>query len=84
MYDMSTLTLRIPESLDAELARQCEELGVSKSDFAREALRRHLATREFRRLRGALDGLKCSAACPRSRRVMRPQLRLCPPSTTQV
>jgi len=54
MYDMSTLTLRIPESLDAELARQCEQLGVSKSDFAREALRRHLATREFRRLRGAL------------------------------
>ena len=53
MYDMSTLTLRIPDGLDAELARQCEELGVSKSDFAREALRRHLVTREFRRLRGA-------------------------------
>lgn len=54
MYDMSTLTLRIPDSLDAELARQCEELGVSKSDFAREALRRHLATREFRSLRGVM------------------------------
>ena len=47
---MSTLTLRVPEDLDEALERQAP-LGISKSDLAREALRRYLRVAEFRALR---------------------------------
>jgi predicted transcriptional regulator len=48
---MSTLTLRVPDDLDKALERQSAALGISKSDFAREALKRYLRVAEFRTLR---------------------------------
>ena len=51
---MSTLTLRVPDDLDRALERQSAAQGVSKSDFAREALRRYLRVAEFRQLRTRL------------------------------
>ena len=45
---MSTLTLRVPDELDQALERQSAALGVSKSDLAREALKRYLRVAEFR------------------------------------
>ena len=51
---MSTLTLRVPPDLDKALERQSAALGVSKSDLAREALRRYLRVAEFRALRAKL------------------------------
>ena len=48
---MSTLTLRVPDDLDKALERQSAALGISKSDLAREALRRYLRVAEFRALR---------------------------------
>ena len=48
---MSTLTLRVPDDLDEALERQSAALGISKSDLAREALRRYLRVAEFRALR---------------------------------
>ena len=51
---MSTLTLRVPAELDQALERQSAALGSSKSDLAREALRRYLRVAEFRTLRTKL------------------------------
>ena len=51
---MSTLTLRVPNDLDKALERQSAALGISKSDLAREALRRYLRVAEFRALRTKL------------------------------
>lgn len=51
---MTTLTLRVPDELDQALERQSAALGVSKSDLAREALRRYLRVAEFRTLRPRL------------------------------
>ena len=51
---MATITLRVPDDLDAALERQSAAAGVSKSDLAREALRRFLAVSEFQRLRDKL------------------------------
>lgn len=51
---MATITLRLPESLEKELARQSAASGVSKSDLAREALSRYLGVGQFRRLRRKL------------------------------
>lgn len=51
---MSTLTLRVPPELEKALEKQSAELGISKSDFAREALRRYLRVAEFRALRARL------------------------------
>ena len=51
---MSTLTLRMPDELDRALARQSAAQGISKSDLAREALRRYLRVAEFRSLRSRL------------------------------
>lgn len=48
---MSTITLRVPDDLGEALERQSAALGVSKSDLAREALRRYLQVAEFRALR---------------------------------
>ena len=54
MYYMATITLRVPDALDKALERQSAAAGVSKSDLAREALRRFLAVSEFKRLRVSL------------------------------
>ncbi len=51
---MSTLTLRVPDDLDKALERQSAALGISKSDLAREALKRYLRVTEFRTLRSRL------------------------------
>lgn len=51
---MSTLTLRVPEDLDRALERQSAALRISKSDLAREALKRYLRVTEFRTLRTKL------------------------------
>lgn len=48
---MSTLTIRLDDKLDKDLARLAKRTGRSKSDLAREALRRQLAIQQFRRLR---------------------------------
>lgn len=48
---MSTLTIRIDEKLERELARLAKQTGRSKSEVAREALRRQLAIQRFRALR---------------------------------
>ena len=53
---MATITLRVPDELDEALERQSSAAGVSKSDLAREALRRFLAVSEFQRLRAKLVG----------------------------
>ena len=54
---MATITLRLPDEsdeLDEALERQSSAAGVSKSDLAREALRRFLVVSEFNRLRAKL------------------------------
>jgi predicted DNA-binding protein len=51
---MSVWTLRVPDELDQALERQSAFLGISKSDFAREALKRCLRVAEFRALRTKL------------------------------
>jgi len=51
---MSTLTLRVLDDLDKALERQSATLGVSKSDLAREALKRYLRVAEFQTLRTKL------------------------------
>ena len=44
----------MPDDLDKALERQSAALGISKSDLAREALRRYLRVAEFRTLRTRL------------------------------
>jgi len=48
---MGTLTVRLDDKLDRELMRLAKRTGRSKSEVAREALRRQLAIQQFRRLR---------------------------------
>jgi predicted transcriptional regulator len=48
---MSTLTIRLDDKLDRELARLAKQSGRTKSEVAREALRRQLAIQRFRALR---------------------------------
>src|SRR5260221_5486836 len=50
---MGTLTIRLDEKLERELARLAKRTGRSKSDVAREALRRPLYIQRFRTLRRA-------------------------------
>jgi Arc/MetJ-type ribon-helix-helix transcriptional regulator len=48
---MATITIRVPDELDQELERLSAAEGISKSDFAREGLRRHLQVARYRALR---------------------------------
>ncbi len=48
---MGTLTIRLDIKIERELARLAKQTGRSKSDLAREALRRQLAVQRFRNLR---------------------------------
>lgn len=50
-YMKATLTIRLDEDLERELDRACAESGRSRSDLAREALRRQLRLLRFDRLR---------------------------------
>jgi predicted transcriptional regulator len=48
---VSTLTIRLDDKLDRELARLAKQTGRTKSEVAREALRRQLLVQRFRSLR---------------------------------
>ncbi len=47
----SVLTIRLDAELEQQLARAAERTGRSRSDIARDAMRRHLAASEFLDLR---------------------------------
>jgi predicted transcriptional regulator len=51
---MTTLTIRLDDKLDRELARAARQSGRAKSEIAREAVRRELSLRKFRELRREL------------------------------
>lgn len=53
LYDMKTsaLTIRLDPELERRLARAAKRAGRSRSDVAREALRRQLALAQFQDLR---------------------------------
>jgi predicted transcriptional regulator len=48
---MATLTIRLDDTLDRKLAALAKRTGRTKSEVAREALRRQLAIQTFRALR---------------------------------
>jgi predicted transcriptional regulator len=48
---MSTLTIRLDEKLERALERLAKTTGRSKSELAREALKRQIAVARFRELR---------------------------------
>jgi predicted transcriptional regulator len=48
---MATLTIRLDEKLERALDRLAKSTGRSKSDLAREALKRQVAVARFRELR---------------------------------
>jgi len=45
------LTIRLDDKLDADLREVVARIGKSRGDFAREALRRHIALARFEELR---------------------------------
>lgn len=53
MYDMkeAVLTIRLDRELEQQLAQLAKKTGKSRSEVAREALRRQLAIEEFESLR---------------------------------
>ena len=51
-YMKGTLTIRLDHGLELELDRLTQETGRTRSDLARDALRRQLAVLRFERLRG--------------------------------
>lgn len=51
---MATLTIRLDEKLERALARLAKKSGRTKSEVARDALRRQLLVQEFRQLRQEL------------------------------
>ena len=50
---MGTLTIRLDDKLDRELTRLAKRSGRTKSEVAREALRRQLSIQRLRSLRSA-------------------------------
>lgn len=48
----STITIRLDEALERELTQASAQTGRTRSDLARDALRRQLALLRFERLRG--------------------------------
>lgn len=51
---MASLTVRLPDLLESQLAEASSARGVSKSDLAREAIARHLRQEALRALRARL------------------------------
>jgi predicted transcriptional regulator len=47
----STITIRLDEALERDLDQACARTGRTRSDLARDALRRQLALLRFERLR---------------------------------
>jgi predicted transcriptional regulator len=58
---MGSLTIRLDEKLDRELARLAKQTGRTKSEVAREALRRQLSIQKFRKVRRAAMPYAASA-----------------------
>jgi predicted transcriptional regulator len=52
---MSILTIRLDNKLDRELANLAKRTGLSRSDLAREALRRHILVRDLDHIRAKLQ-----------------------------
>ncbi len=52
---MSILTIRLDNKLDRELANLAKRTGLSRSDLAREALRRHILVRDLDQIRAKLQ-----------------------------
>ena len=50
----STVTIRVDAKLDRDLKRLCRSLGQTKSDIARDALKRQVALLRFRKTRQAV------------------------------
>jgi Arc/MetJ-type ribon-helix-helix transcriptional regulator len=48
---MSTITIRVPESLKRELKRSTKQHGQSAGDVVRESLKRYLAVERFQALK---------------------------------
>lgn len=57
---MSTLTVRVPDSLKRELTRFGKQCGKSSGDVIRASLRRYLAVERFQALRAKT--LPCAEA----------------------
>lgn len=51
---MGTLTIRLDPKLDKELGRIAKRTGRTKSEFARDALRRQLVIARFREVRAKI------------------------------
>ena len=51
MMKTSTITIRLDSKLDRELTRACRKSGRTRSDLARDALRRQLSVFRFDSLR---------------------------------
>jgi predicted transcriptional regulator len=47
----ATVTIRLDDTLERELERACVQTGRTRSDLARDALRRQIALLRFERLR---------------------------------
>ena len=60
---MATMTIRLDEELDARLSAVAEREGKTRSELARELLRRHLLVRDLDALRDRLRPYAEAAAC---------------------
>lgn len=49
---MSTITIRVPETMKRELVRFSKQRGQSAGDIVRASLQRYLAVERFQALRG--------------------------------
>jgi predicted transcriptional regulator len=58
---MSTLTIRIDAQLEATLDVLAKTQGRTKSEVARDMLRRHIVLRKFHELRGKIQPLAQAA-----------------------
>ena len=55
---MTTITCKIPETLDAELETIAEKQGVSKSEFVRKAIERNIDLQKAQAKLSAYDLMK--------------------------
>lgn len=60
---VKTISLKLPDVLDNELAVFARRSGLSKSEVARQALSRHLAVPRSRRGRSLLSGVGDLVGC---------------------
>jgi len=60
---MTTLTIRLDEKLERELNRLARTQGKTKSEVARELLRRHILVRQLDEIRNKLRPYAEAAGC---------------------